>query len=212
MDRLDKYQEIVKKVKAVQSKDSKDTLLSGLHIRSNQTLEEVQSILPKREFQLILMGIGFLVTVFSILLVLRFENYWYLAPILGFMLFLIYHRNEWRKVLKTANFKPLQDQEHISNFRYVEGKVNYTTNGIGIKITRLKHICLLLMLFIPILVYYITLYWKGGQPFNNPILSIVIAYVIGGLFWKLTFSSEIENLQFQKDRLTKELDDIRYRV
>lgn len=212
MDRLDKYQEIVKKVKAVQSKDSKDTLLSGLHLRSNQILEEIQSILPKREFQMIFWGTGLLVTLFSILLYLRLDNYWYLAPIFGFLLFYIYHRNGWKKVLTSSNFKPLQEEEHISNFRYVEGKVNYTTNGIGIKITRLKHICLLLMLFSPMLVYYITMYWKGEQPFSNPILSIILAYLIGGFLWRYTFSGEIEKLQFQKDRLTKELDDIRYKV
>lgn len=212
MDRLDKYQEIVNKVKAVQSKDSKDNLLSALHQRSNQLLEEIQFMLPKREFNLIFWGTGFLVTLFSLVMYLRFDDYWYLMPIVGYIIFYIYHKVEWKQVLQSHNFKPLEEAENISNFRYVEGKVNYTTNGVAIKITRLRHICLLLMLFTPILIYYIVMYWIGVQPFSNAILSLVIAYIVGGIIWKFTFSSEIEKLHFQKDRLIKELDDIRYKV
>ncbi len=198
--RKDKFQQYSRRLE-----DAKKSVAEEMYRKSvdekTRVLETKLSDLsePKNNVSLFGVLLGMLTSVLAIVFFKHgFDLKWLivLVSLLGYLLF-------YRFSMKTAEAKSkllenYKEEEDLNASFY--GKANYLSSQIALRKTRLGLIRIFYMLFFPLFLILLSISRSGDGGIGS-FNSIVLAVVLGGLFWYFYFKGDLTELDMTREDL-----------
>lgn len=138
----------------------------------------------------------------------QFGGYIRLIPIALLILFIISSRISMTSKKKLAHQLKVSVSAEKLRAEYLPAKIRYISQGIKVKLQRVKNVRVLYALFFPLLVTLLIELVRGTHIFGNFWVSLLIAYLICGLFWWLYFVSDIDYLEYMIDDFKSDLSNL----
>ena len=125
----------------------------------------------------------------------------YLVILIGI---LSYYRMNMNRVYKESaillNYKKIDPADKTN---YVSGLLKYLASGVSIKLERLKSVRLFYTIMFPLFLLVIREIYLGEYDNKSFLLSILMAAVVGGLFWYFYFSNGLQELEDDHEEINE---------
>lgn len=134
------------------------------------------------------------------------------TPLLGVSLVLlvalmvIFRMSMQSAIKENADSSNYESYKEVDTVTYLKTKLQYLYSGVVIKFTRTRSIRVLYSVIFP----FILLMGKEvfGKEITSWISTIILAILLGGLFWWYYFREEIEDLDIAKDDIKGFLEGV----
>lgn len=195
--RDEKYRAYLKKIRAASAEVTSQMSRRSLEEKVDLIHHQLKQDTDSQEYTVAtwMLAIPLLAIVFFCYT--HFGGAWRLFPILLMVMYFLYARMGMNTAKKKANIhkSTLEKYDEIGN-QYLNAKIQYIKEGTSIKLQRLQTIRMFYALFFPIFVVYFLHLAKTYHIFGNLWLSLLVAYLISGVFWWLYFVNEVDELKF----------------
>ena len=115
---------------------------------------------------------------------------------------LAYYRLNMNKAYKESTIlQKYKDIDPANKSSYVSGLLKYLASGVTIKLERLKSVRLFYTIMFPLFLLIIREIYIGSYDNISFLISILMAALIGGIFWYFYFSKGLTELEEDKEEI-----------
>lgn len=196
--RKENYLEYIQKLNNAKKEISDDINMRGATLKINQILTDLKEETEGASMYMLVLIVPILLI--AILSIIKFGFTFRLAIVGLVVAYFIFYRSGMQQVVSAV--KPLEiDENYPDGKGALLGKIEYIKQGIDVKQKRLGMIRGLYASFFPILMVMVAEYILGPYSLTAFLVSIVMAFIVGGYFWYKYFAHPIEDLEYTRDEL-----------
>ena len=194
------YQEYLKRIQEYRSLTTEDQIFSDIQSRTEKLFSDVRSRNDQQVYYKLLIGIcaaSIVIGVVSIMMSYYFQG----IVLLAAPLFAWYHYNHQLKSEIEAQQRYKEDQQ-LNIKDQLMSKVQYLIRGLNIKIHRITIVRWVYMLIFPALMISLLFFIRNEIEVNRFLL-LVIAFIIGSIFWYYYFKDDLDELEYQQKEMNE---------
>lgn len=194
------YKEYLKRIQEYRSLTNEDHIFSDIQSRTEKLFSDIRNRNDQQVYFKLLVGIcavSVLVGIISIMMSYYFQG----IVLLAAPLFAWYHYNHQLKSEIESQKRYKVDQQ-LSIKDQLMSKVQYLIRGLDIKIHRIRIVRWIYMLIFPAIMTSL-LFFVRNEIEVNRFLLLVIAFIIGSIFWFYYFKDDLDELEYQQKEMNE---------